>query len=186
MPTHVALLRAVNVGGGGKIVMADLRQLASSLGFADVTTYIQTGNVIFTASEPDSAALAATLQAAIAESLHVRAPVIVLARAELAEVVSGNPYQAEPNPRFVHAVFLPADPGPRTLAGVQEAARQAAEQGSPDAAVLLGRTLYLHTPNGFGRSLLATALLSKRSSPVAAGTARNWATVTKLLALCHG
>jgi uncharacterized protein (DUF1697 family) len=184
MPTHVALLRAVNVGGGGKIVMADLRQLVASLGYADVTTYIQTGNVVFTATESDSAALAATLETAIGESLNVRAPVVVLSRDVLAQVVSDNPYRDEPNPRFVHGVFLPADPGPAALAGVREASKRAAEQGTRDEAVLLGRTLYLHTPDGFGRSDLANALLTKRSSPVAAGTARNWATVTKLLALC--
>ncbi|HXP21879.1 MAG TPA: DUF1697 domain-containing protein [Streptosporangiaceae bacterium] len=186
MPTHVALLRGVNVGGGGKIVMADLRALVTSLGYADVTTYIQTGNLVFTATESDGAALAAALHAAIAEALGVRTPVVVLARAALAQVVSDNPYPDEPNPRFLHGVFLPDAPAPQALAAVREASRRAAEQGSRDEAVLLGRTLYLHTPDGFGRSVLASDLLLKRSSPVSAGTARNWATVMKLLALCDG
>lgn len=186
MPTHVALLRAVNVGGGGRILMADLRQVVSGLGHADVATYIQTGNVLFSTSQSDTAALARAIEAAIAESLGVRAPAIVLARDELARVVRANPYPAEPNPRSVHCVFLPAEPGPEALAGVQEAVRLAGEQGSRDEASLLGRTLYLHTPDGFGRSGLVTALLTKRSSPVAVGTGRNWATITKLLALCDG
>jgi uncharacterized protein (DUF1697 family) len=186
MPTHVALLRGINVGGGGKVLMADLRQLMTSLGHADVTTYIQSGNVIFTTAEADGAALAEAIAATVAESLNVRARVIVLTRAELVQVVRDCPYPAEPNPRCVHAVFLPADPGREASARIDELVRQAAEQGGRDEATLLGRTLYVHTPDGFGRSDLANALLAKRSSPAAAGTARNWATVTKLLALCEG
>jgi uncharacterized protein (DUF1697 family) len=185
MPSHVALLRGVNVGGR-KVVMAELRQVVASLGHTDVATYIQSGNVIFTATQSDTDALARAMEAAIAVALGMQVAVVVLARAALAEVIRVNPYPAEPNPRFVHGVFLPADPGQTTLAGVQAAVRQVAEQGSRDEATLIGRTMYLHTPDGFGRSALATALLAKRSSPVVAGTARNWATITKLLALCDG
>ena len=183
MPTHVALLRGINVGGR-KLVMADLRRVVNALGYADVTTYIQTGNVLFTATQSDPAELVRAMEAAIAESFHITVPVVVLARDMLAKAISDNPYSAEPNPRLVHGVFLPADPDAAALAGVREAAGRSAELGSRDEATLLGRTLYLHTPDGFGRSGLVTALLMKRSSPVAAGTARNWATVTKLLALC--
>lgn len=186
MPTHVALLRAINVGGGGKVLMADLRRVVASLGHGDVATYIQTGNVIFSTTKPDAELLARGLEAAIAESLNVRSAVIVLHRDELATVVSRNPYPAEPDPRRVHAVFLPGDPEPAVLAGVEEAVKEAAARGSRDEAVLVGRILYLHTPDGFGRSGLATALLMRPKGHVAAGTARNWATVTKLLALCDG
>jgi uncharacterized protein (DUF1697 family) len=183
MPTHVALLRGVNVGGV-TLAMADLRQLVAALGHSEVTTYIQSGNVVFTPANPDSAAVARELEAAIAAKLGVRPAVIVLSGSELADVVRATPYPAEPNPRFVHAVFLPADPDESTGQRVEQAVAQAAEQGSRDEATLLRRTLYLHTPDGFGTSLLAKALMQKRGSPVAAGTARNWATVTKLLALC--
>jgi uncharacterized protein (DUF1697 family) len=183
MPSHVALLRGVNVGGR-KVVMAELRQVVTSLGHTDVATYIQSGNVIFTAAQSDAGALAHAMEAAIAAAFDMRVAVVVLSRADLAEVIRVNPYPAEPNPRFVHGVFLPADPDQATLAGVEAAVKQVAEQGSSDEATLIGRTMYLHTPDGFGRSALATALLAKRSSPVATGTARNWATVTKLLALC--
>jgi len=186
MPTHVALLRGINVGGGGKLAMADLRQLVGALGHRDVTTYIQTGNVVFSTTRADVGLVAREMEAAIATSLDVRTAIIVLTREDLAGVISGNPYSAEPNPRFVHGVFLPADPGQAAAAAVREAVAAAAEVGSADEATLLGQTLYLHTPHGFGNSGLARSLLLKRSSPVAAGTARNWATVTKLLALCDG
>jgi uncharacterized protein (DUF1697 family) len=185
MPSHVALLRGVNVGGR-KLVMAELRQVVASLGHTEVATYIQSGNVIFTTAQSDTDALVQAMEAAIAAAFGMRVSVVVLSRADLAEAIRVNPYPVEPNPRFVHGVFLPADPDHATLAGVQAAVKQVSEQGSRDEATLIGRTMYLHTPDGFGRSALATALLAKRSSPVSAGTARNWATITKLLALCDG
>jgi uncharacterized protein (DUF1697 family) len=115
--------------------------------------------------------------------------VVVLSRAELAAVVHDNPYPDEPNPKAVHAVFLTGDPGPELAAAVDTAHRRAAELGSRDTATLVGRTLFLHTPDGFGRSKLAELLVNRASSGKAgdlAGTARNWSTVTKLLAICDG
>ena len=111
-----------------------------------------------------------------------------VSRDELAQVVRDNPYSAEANPKTVHAVFQAEDPGPDQVDSVAAAQRQAAVKGSRDTARYVGRTLFLHTPDGFGRSELAV-LLARAGGPVsakAAGTARNWATVTKLLALCNG
>jgi uncharacterized protein (DUF1697 family) len=186
MPTHIALLRGINVGGNKRVAMADLRNVAAALGHDDVATYIQSGNVIFTTSQADTAALAAGLERAIAAELGVQAGVVVLSRDELAQVAAGNPYPGEPDPRQVHVIFLPAEPGPGHadwLAGLQQ---QAAGKGSRDEVALVGRAVFLHTPDGFGRSELAK-LLGKAGGPMSAksaGTARNWATVTKLLALC--
>ena len=169
--------------------MADLRQLLSSLGHGDVTTYIQSGNVVFTpphsgTSQSGTGALASDLRAAIAAKLGVDTPLIVVTMAELAEVIDANPYQDEPNPRYVHAVFLPAELDEAARNQIKQAAEKVRSQGSRDEITLIGRTLYVHTPDGFGTSELAKTLLAKRSSPAAAGTARNWNTVMKLLALC--
>jgi uncharacterized protein (DUF1697 family) len=184
MPTHVALLRGVNVGGGRKLAMADLRQLVSSLGHADVATYIQSGNVVFTASLSDTATLASDLSAAIGAKLGVDTPVIVVTKAELSDMIAGNPYRDEPNPRYVHAVFLPAELDDAAHNQIRRAQEQARSRGSRDEVTLVGRMVYMHTPDGFGTSELAKTLLAKRAGPVAAGTARNWNTVTKLLSLC--
>ncbi|HET9894493.1 MAG TPA: DUF1697 domain-containing protein [Streptosporangiaceae bacterium] len=189
MPTHVALLRGINVGGGGKLPMADLRTLVSSLGHRDVKTYIQSGNVLFTpaGSHPagaGSSALAAELQAAITEKFGLRTSAVVISCAELAGVISANPYPGEPEPRYVHGIFLAAEPGEAGVDWVREQVAAAQNQGSRDEATFAGRVLYVHTPDGFGTSELAKALLTKRASPAAAGTARNWNTITKLLALC--
>ncbi|HEX9031204.1 MAG TPA: DUF1697 domain-containing protein [Streptosporangiaceae bacterium] len=185
MPTHVALLRGVNVGGGGKVPMAELRTVVASLGHSEVSTYIQSGNVIYTPSHGDTSALASELEAAITATFGVRSPVIVLSRGELADVVRANPYPDEPVPKYVHGVFLPADPSETAHEFVAGAVATSASQGSRDEARIVGRTLYLHTPDGFGTSELVRVLLtSRRSNPLPAGTARNWATVSKLLALC--
>jgi uncharacterized protein (DUF1697 family) len=186
MPTHIALLRGINVGGGSKVPMAELRKVVTGLGHSEVSTYIQSGNIIFTPSHDDPAALASELEAAIADSFGVSTSAVVLSRSELATVIDANPYPDEPNPKWVHGVFLPNDPDEAAHQRVADAVRAAGERGTRDEAVIVGRTLYIHTPDGFGTSELAKELLVKRRrDPLAMGTARNWATISKLLALCE-
>jgi uncharacterized protein (DUF1697 family) len=183
MPTYVALLRGINVGGRNRVPMADLRKTVTSLGHTDVATYIQSGNVVFTTDETDPSTLAAALEGAIAEAFDVSPRVVVLSRDELARVVDDNPYRDEADPKRVHAIFLPGKPGRELVKGVEAAERKAAQKGSRDTARVLGRTVFLHTPDGYGRSELA-ALLAGGKQVGAIGTARNWATVRKLLAMC--
>ncbi len=181
MPSYVALLRGINVGGRNKVAMPDLRQLATGLGLADIATYIQSGNLLFTSPQTDAISLADALEREIDGRLGVRPAVVVVCRDELARAIAGNPFPDETNPRALHAVFrrdeMPAD----AVAAVARAVQRAKEKGSPDDAAVVGRTLYLRTPDGLGRSELAAQL--SRSSAQAAGTARNWATVTKLMSM---
>jgi uncharacterized protein (DUF1697 family) len=188
VPTHIALLRGINLGGHKKVAMADLRELVSSLGHADVATYIQSGNVVFTSDQSDSAALAAALEEAIAARLGVQSRVVVLSRGDLAQVARNNPYPDEPNHRALHAIFLSGEPGPEVAERVASAQQEAARTGSRDTAQVIGRTIFLHTPDGYGRSDLAAALvkLGQKKTDDVSGTARNWATVTRLLAMCDG
>jgi uncharacterized protein (DUF1697 family) len=188
VPTHIALLRGINLGGNKRIAMADLRDVVAALGHGDVATYIQSGNVVFSSPEADTAALAAGLERAVAERLGVQAGVVVLTRDGLAKVIADNPYRSEPDPKCVHVIFLPADPAEDHAARLAEFERLAAEKGSRDSVRLEGRAVFLHTPGGYGNSELAR-LLSRARGPLSAkvaGTARNWSTVTKLLALCDG
>jgi uncharacterized protein (DUF1697 family) len=193
VPTHVALLRGVNNLGGKMVAMAELREVVTSLGHADVLTYAQSGNMLFTpqqagraAGSMDTTALAAELERAIAGRTGVRARAVVLSREELARCFRGNPYPGETNPRLLHAVFLPEIPGPGLAAWVASAERQARANGSRDEAQVLGRTVYLHTPDGYPPSTLRRALARAGgpTSAAVAGTARNWATVTRLVQLC--
>jgi uncharacterized protein (DUF1697 family) len=181
MPRYLALLRGVNVGGHNKIAMADLRQLAADIGHGDIATYIQSGNLVFTSSDRDAAGLAATLEREIAARLGVRPAVVVVSAAELAGVIEDNPFPDEPNPKYIHAVFRNDNLSPQAIAAAAQATARARTRGSGDEAVVVGRTLFLHTPGGLGRSELAEQLT--RSAAQAGGTARNWATVTRLMAM---
>ena len=185
MPTHVALLRGINVGGHNRVAMADLREVVTSLGHTDVATYIQSGNVVFTSKEADTKVLARALERSIAENLSVRPRVVVLSRDELAQVLADNPYPDETNPKCVHAVFANEDLGPGVAADVAVAPQRVKEKGSRDEAQVVGRTLFLHTPDGIGRSeLAAQPTRTAGALPThGGGTARNGATV-KLQALC--
>ncbi len=177
MPTHVALLRGINVGRGNRIAMADLRAVVEGLGHADVATYIASGNVVFTATGTP-AALAAAMADAIAEQTPVRPEVVVRTRDELADVVFDNPYPDVADPKKLHAGFAQAAvPG----TGVAAALERASARGSEDTATVVGGTLYLHTPGGLGRSILAEEL--GRGTGLAPVTMRNWATVTRLLTM---
>jgi uncharacterized protein (DUF1697 family) len=152
-----------------------------------VSTYIQSGNVLFTPPRATrESTLASGLERAIDETFGIRPRVVVLARETLARAVELNPYDGEPNPKFVHGIFFGDAPGKEQHLFVETALVGAREKGSPDEATFVGDVLYLHTPAGLGRSELA-AQLGKARGPLSSkgsGTARNWSTVTKLLELC--
>ena len=163
MAAFVALLRAVNVGGTGKLPMSDLKALCEKLGFGAVRTFIASGNVVFT-SRKSEAAIKAALEKQLA--IYAGKPVGVLVRsaAEMAQVLSDNPFpKAAPN--RVMALFLDSAPPADTLAGLR---------GQRDEQIQLGRReIYVHYGQGMGTSKLVI--------PAArTGTARNMNTVATL------
>ncbi len=190
MATHVALLRGINVGGRNKVPMADLRGVVTSLGHTGVTTYIQSGNVLFTAAGASTGELAASLESAVAAAFGIPASVVVITRDELAKVLGDNPYPDEANPKLVHVVFLNSAPSKDLLGRITAAENAAAAKGGRDTLTAVDRAFFLHTPDGFGTSELAQSVFRIISAPATqkkeaiAATARNWATATKLLALC--
>lgn len=180
MTIQVVLLRGVNVGGGNKVPMARLRERLVEDGFADVRTYIQSGNVVLDAGRLSSRVVCERVRAALREEFSVDVPVVSVTAAGLREVVDNNPYPDFANPKFLHAMFLAEPVSPDAWQRIERV--QAAQQGkgSPDSVTLLGSVLYLSTPDGFGTSELAKALTTKGKNAIN-GTARNWTTVTTLL-----
>ncbi|WP_425955417.1 DUF1697 domain-containing protein [Xylanimonas sp. McL0601] len=169
MTTHVVLLRAVNVGGTGKLPMADLRRLAEDAGFTGVETYIASGNLLVE-SDDGEAAVGRTLEEAL--EAYAGKPVGVLVRSpdELRQVLDANPFPDARGNR-VAVIFLPAAPPSDALEKVTRA-----DDGEE---LRLGkRALYVHYPNGMGSSKL-------RIPAAAKGTARNVNTVAKLLELAE-
>lgn len=180
MTTHVILLRGVNVGGNNKVPMAALRTRLESDGFAHVRTYIQSGNVLVDAPGTSSR-VAAKVAAAIRSEFGIDVPAIGLSSSELARVVHANPYPFETDHKRLHAMFLPGVPDEAARDRLDELNAKFGGSASSDSTTLIGTTLYLHTPGGFGNSDLAKALTTKGRLASLNGTARNWATVTTLL-----
>ena len=163
MDSFVALLRAVNVGGTGKLPMSDLKDICEELGFGAVRTYIASGNVVFTSRKSEVA-----IKAALQKRLEAYAcrPVGVLVRTatEMAEIFADNPFpRAAPNRTM--AVFLDRAPPADTLAGIR---------GQRDEQIQLGRReIYIHYGEGMAKSKLVI-------SAAKTGTARNMNTVATL------
>jgi uncharacterized protein (DUF1697 family) len=163
MAAFIALLRAVNVGGTGKLPMSDLKAMCEASEFSGVRTYIASGNVVFTSGKSETAvkkALEARLEA------YAGKPVGVLVRsaAEMQGVLDENPFPKAPANRVV-AVFLDAPPPKDTLAAVR---------GQKDEAISLGkREIYIHYGDGMAKSKLVV-------SAAKTGTARNMNTIATL------
>jgi uncharacterized protein (DUF1697 family) len=175
--TYVALLRAVNVGSRNRVQMAALRALCDDLGYSDVVTYIQSGNVVLRSPVRSAAAVERALTRAIQKELGLAITVIARSKDDVAKVVSNNPFpKAEPN--RLHVAFLDAKP-----AATRVRALETFDAGRDEVEVR-GREAYLHTPQGYGVSKLSGAFVETQLRVVA--TARNWNTVVKLLDLASG
>lgn len=183
MPRYVALLRGVNVGGHGRLAMADLRRIAASLGYSDAATYVQSGNLAFTSDEACVDDLADALETAMARTLRARPATVVLRQAAFEIVRVNNPFPQETDPRRLHVVFSRAPLTETEAANVAAAQDRARAKGSRDQAETVDGVLYLHTPDGLGRSILAVELTKGAGDAGQSSTMRNWATVTRLSAL---
>lgn len=180
MRTHVALLRGINVGGSGRVPMAALRQALGDRGFTDVATYIQSGNVVLGSVEPDPAVVAATISDVLRDEFAVPRPVVAFDRDAYAAAVAANPFGQVTEPKQLHAVFRAAPPDDDERARLEAALAAERAKGGPGDAVVVGRVVYLHLPDGMGRSELAARLSARSTAADGGGTARNWATVRKL------
>jgi uncharacterized protein (DUF1697 family) len=179
MTTFVALLRSINVGGRNRVLMADLVSLVESLGFDDVETYVQSGNVVFSGSgTPRSAAQA--IEAAITDQLGLELPVIVRSAKQLSGLLEVNPFlRSGADPKHLHVTLLAGPPGRdrRQLVAGSEAPSGDHPYGA-DRFELVGSDIFVHCPGGYGTTKLNNAFFERRTGVVA--TTRNWRTVTTL------
>ena len=175
MATHVALLRGINLGPHRRVAMGELREVLSALGYADVRTLLQSGNVVLT-SRSSPRTLERELATAIAEHLGVETDVVVRTREDLAEAVDRNLLRdVADNPKRYQVSFCSAVPDAAVVREIE------ATDVAPEAVAFAGREIYTWHPNGIIRSPLLKLLDERRLGVTA--TARNWNTVTKLLAL---
>jgi uncharacterized protein (DUF1697 family) len=178
VPRQIILLRGVNLGPSRRLSMADLRALLMELGHDDVLTHLQSGNVVLTTGATP-AKLKRELEQQIAAELGLETEVFVRTRKELADVIARNPLSSvADNPARYLVSFLATKPP-------ADVARELRGAGvAPERIAISGREIYSWHPNGIHGSKLA-AMLGRRR-PGFTATARNWNTVTKLLALADG
>lgn len=173
MTRYVALLRAVNLGEHKKLAMPALRDLLGGLGYADVATYLQSGNAVFTTAEADASRVAADIEERLEAELGLSTEVVLRTAGELRGVVERNPMEVG-DPAKYTVWFLLEPPAPTWLDGLDVASFAPEEMRA-------GRLeIYLNLPNGIGRAKLPVALGRRLKVPA---TMRNWRTVTSLLAL---
>lgn len=171
---HLALLRAVNVAGHQIIGMAHLRAWLTRLGFADVRSLLQSGNLVFKGGAKSSAQLERMLEAAAAKQLKLETDFFVRSAAEWQEVIAHNPYPAEAERDPGHLLVMCLKDAPAAAA---VRALQAAITGR-ETVRTWGAHAYLVYPDGVGRSRLTIALIERTLG--SRGTGRNWNTVLKL------
>jgi uncharacterized protein (DUF1697 family) len=171
----VALLRAVNVGGTGKLAMADLKALAADIGLGEPRTLLQSGNLVFEAKDRPAAALEKLLEREMAARLGIETGIMVRTASALRAAMDSNPFtkEAKTDPSRLHVHFLKAP-----ASATRVAALAAAVKGR-EVVKGAGCEIFLYFPDGAGNSKLTGAVIERHLG--ARGTSRNWNTVTKLV-----
>lgn len=174
MALVVALLRGVNVGGKVMVPMAELRPALTDLGFEEVKTYLQSGNVVLDPGKVPVSSLPDVIQTTITKRFGLNVRVIVRTGGEFTRIGVGHPFHADATePSLLHVVFLEQAPVADRIAKLDP------DRSPPDRFEVRGREIYLSYPNGQGRSKLNLDYFERGLG--IAGTARNWNTVTKLV-----
>lgn len=178
MTTYVALLRGINVSGKNAIHMPALRDSVSGLGFRDVQTYLQSGNIVFRSGQTDVAALATKIKTSIAQDFGHDVAVLVLSAKDLALIANSNSLwpKSGGEETLFHCTFL--------FEPVSQAAFRALKLPAAEGerAVLVENAVLLHCPHGYGKTKLNNSYFERALGVPA--TTRNWRTVLALHALC--
>jgi uncharacterized protein (DUF1697 family) len=174
MTTHIALLRAVNISRNRAVKMPELRDFAKDLGFANVRTFIQSGNLVFKTSEPTGFALERLLEAEAAKRLGLQTDFIVRTAEEWKRIIADNPLPdyAERDPSHLLVFPLKQARNPQDFLLLQNAV------AGPEIVSGKSKEAYIAYPNGIGRSRLTISVIERHLGTRSTG--RNWNTVVKL------
>ncbi len=176
MKTYISILRGINVSGQKKILMADLKKIYESLGFSDVVTYIQSGNVLFNFNKTNSESdLIQTIEKAIQDEYGFQVPVLVFTIDFLKNTVNDNPFlkEFEIDTEKLHVTYLAETPSIEKLDEINKF------DFSPDRFCIIGRTVYVYCPGGYGNTKLSNTFFENKLKVKA--TTRNWKTTLKLI-----
>jgi uncharacterized protein (DUF1697 family) len=176
---HVALLRGINVGGKNMLPMKELVGMFVAAGCGDVTTYIQSGNVVFSANAKVVAGLGSVIAARVEERFRLRVPVVLRTAAEMEKVIRGNPFLLDgADGETLHVCFLADLPDADKVAGLD------AGRSAPDEFAAVGREIYMRLVKGVSGTKLTNAYFDSKLKTVS--TMRNWRTVLKLAEMMSG
>lgn len=177
MQTYITILRGINVSGHKKIIMNDLKVLLSTLGFENIRTYIQSGNVIFQAAKANTEKLAAAIEKDIKTKYEFEVPVLVLTQTDLKTVIDDNPFLKEKGtvPDKLHITFLADTPEQENIE------KLSAANYEPDKFKIKNKAVYIYCPNGYGNTKLTNTFFENKLKVTA--TTRNWKTVNTLAEL---
>jgi len=176
MGKYIAILRGINVSGQKLVKMDALKLLMEELNFKNVSTYIQSGNVIFESENNDTHALAEEISEKISQAYGFQVPAIVLSAFYLSEILHRNPFVNE-NIDNLYVTFLSGQPKQELMQKIEPLAYK------PDEFLVMGDTIYLKCSNGYGRTKINNNFFEQKLKLFA--TTRNWKTVTKLAEFCH-
>jgi len=171
--TYLALLRGINVGGKNMLPMKTLTGIFSDAGCGEVRTYIQSGNVVFTAAPRVADKLTSVISARIQESLGLSVPVVLRTAGDVERIATSNPFRSRGVPEDItYVMFLAHKPDPQAVAGLDP------ERSPGDEFIVQGGEIYLHLRNGAATTKLTNAYFDSKLKTVS--TSRNWRTVLKL------
>lgn len=173
MSRFIVLLRGINVGSNRSVPMADLKKLLGQLGFSNITTYIQSGNVLLE-SHLSEAAIAKKMQSALLKRFGFEVKVFVISPARLSAVIEANPFIARHAAQSGRLYFTLLEKKPQA----ELAAKLNALDGKGDELAIVGDVVYLFCPNGYGRSVYSNTVVEKTLQMAA--TTRNLATMKKM------
>jgi uncharacterized protein (DUF1697 family) len=174
MHTFISLLRGINVSGQKRLLMPELKALYEALGFEQVITYLQSGNVIFDSSDADRLEISAKIEKGIQQTFGYQVPVFLRDRIDFQRIIHGNPFihRQGLNLERLYVTFLSAPPAEKSITNLDLPA------GVADEFISIGAEIYLHIPGGYGRTILSNNFFEKKLDRVA--TTRNWRTVNTL------
>lgn len=174
MNTYISFLRGINVAGQKKIKMSSLKVLYESLGFKNVTTYIQSGNVIFQSTKEDIPVLQQKIEQKIQKEYNFTVTTIIRTIPEMKNIIDGNPFMKERHEDItkLYVTFLSQRP---SLLAIQELNHF---QKNEEEFIISGKNVYLFIPKGYGKAILSNNLIERKLHVTA--TTRNWKTVLQV------
>lgn len=175
MSTYIAFLRGINVSGHKKIIMADLKVLLLNMGFEDVATYIQSGNIVFTSDEKSSDSLEEKIKKGIVDAFGFDVPVLVKTKTEIEEILRKSPFTKTEDleAKRIYYVLLKSKPE-------QDAIDNLVQEDYPNELFTIGNNcVYLNCRLGAGKAKLTNNVIERKLKVSA--TTRNHGTMLKLV-----